>query len=588
MSVPILDDYTKLIPSQHASKPKFMSTLGALIQPVVDVQNVLDALASNIFDLDTAIGVQLDKVGVWIGRSREVLIPISGVYFSFDTAGIGFDQGSWQGPFDALSGLTYLDDTTYRSLLRAKIIMNSWDGTAVMASQAIKLLFSTSPGTYTTIQDSQDMSMIVGVSGVVPPVMLISLLQNDEFNVNPVGVAINYVITSINTTALFGFDIETSAIAGFDVGSWSGQPGSQPGQVTSFILQSTTSNSATFAWLAPSVGIGPYTYQVQYRVMGSTGAFTLAPVTSNTSLTISGLSSAQSYTAQIYAVSSSGAGPTSNPISFATLPGIPGQVTGLIETAVSTTSITIAWAAVAGAVNYQALYRVSGTLPFTVGPTTALTNVTISGLVGATIYDVTVYATNASGSGANAALLTIGTTGSVPGAVTSLTVGVVGQTDIAISWLNPVTGNGPFAFNVRYALNGPTPTYQQFTGAIALSASGGSCDIVGLNSGVAYLIQVAASNLGGSGPYGTTLLATTLFGPPNQVTNLVATPVSSTSVTLSWSAVVNAVQYQVQLRVVGTTVWINSLLVTAPTVSATLTGLIAGDTYQFRVYAIGP
>ncbi|MGC7970039.1 DUF2612 domain-containing protein, partial [Salmonella enterica] len=68
------------------------------------------------FDLDQAIGVQLDAVGEWVGISRNITVPLAGVYFSFDIAGLGFDQGVWKGPFDPDTGLTTLDDDTYRLL----------------------------------------------------------------------------------------------------------------------------------------------------------------------------------------------------------------------------------------------------------------------------------------------------------------------------------------------------------------------------------------------------------------------------------------------------------------------------------------
>lgn len=588
MALPVLSDYTGRIPPQNATKPKFMATVAALVQPALDIQKVAAFLAAGAFDLDQAVGVQLDQVGVWVGRERAVTIPLSGVYFSFDTPNLGFDQGNWQGPFDPTGGITLLDDETYRLLLRAKILMNSWDGSTAVAAQAIQLLFSASPGTIVTLQDNQDMSMTVGVSGVVPSAALISMLQNDEFNIRPVGVSITNLITSINTTALFGFDIESASIAGFDVGSWSGQPSVTPGQVGGFALQSLTSNTATFTWIAPLTGQGPYSYQLQYQAAGG-GPLILAPVTNSTTITVSGLSPAQSYTAQVYAVAAGGPGPLSPAISFTMAPGVPGQVTGLQETANTNTSISLSWNAVAGATAYQVMYRTSGVGAFVVaGPLVPVLTATVSGLTAATVYDFTVSAVNAVGTGIPSAIFTFGTVGSTPGAVTNLVTTSVTQTDIAISWLNPLTGNGPFAFAVRYAANVSPVVFQSFTGTITPTAQGGSCDITGLSPGVEYLIQVAASNLGGAGPYSPSLSVTTPSGPLNQVSGLTQSSVTPTSVVLTWAPVTNATQYQVQYRLAGSGTWVNGPLVSAPTVTATVTGLNAGSTYQFLVYAIGP
>jgi len=128
-----LTDYTALITSEHRDKPRFMGTVGALVQPIVDQMNVLQSMPAK-FDLDNSVGVQLDDVGLWVGVSRKIRTPLTGIYFSFDIAGLGFDQGTWKGPFDPDTGLTVLDDDTYRLVIRAKIGANHWDGT--LASSA--------------------------------------------------------------------------------------------------------------------------------------------------------------------------------------------------------------------------------------------------------------------------------------------------------------------------------------------------------------------------------------------------------------------------------------------------------------------
>src|SRR6516164_6772126 len=101
-------DYTSLITSEHSSKPRFSAMVAAVAQCFADQINVMQSIPA-AFDLDQAIGVQLDAVGLWAGITRQVATPLS-VYFSLDTTGLGFDQGNWQGPFDPSSGLVSLDD----------------------------------------------------------------------------------------------------------------------------------------------------------------------------------------------------------------------------------------------------------------------------------------------------------------------------------------------------------------------------------------------------------------------------------------------------------------------------------------------
>lgn len=210
-------DYTSLITTEHADKPKFMAMMGIVAQCFADQINVMQSIPA-AFDLDVAVGVQLDAVGAWAGVKRQVNTPLQ-VYFSFDKSGLGFDQGSWQGPFDPTSGLVSLDDETYRTLIRAKIAANSWDGTIPSAAAAYAGLFANS-GSYIFIQDNQDMTMTVGVSGAIPSALMVALLTGGYLPLRPEGVLARYVIPSINNTSLFGFDVANQYIGGFDTGSW--------------------------------------------------------------------------------------------------------------------------------------------------------------------------------------------------------------------------------------------------------------------------------------------------------------------------------------------------------------------------------
>lgn len=325
-SVPTLASYLSRITSEHANKPNFVAYVTALIQPFIDSQAALRSLLQ-IYDLDTAVGVQLDAVGQWIGRTRFVQQPIANLYFSFDTLGLGWDQGVWKGPFDPSDGLTRLDDDTYRALLKAKVILNSWDGSITEAAQALSLLLN-NPSSIVAIQDNQDMSMTVGISGVVPSPLITALLNGGYLPINPEGVLVNYQLTSVNGTPLFGFDVANSAVNGWDRGAWEGALGAGPGLVQGLGVVSFTSTSVTLSWLAPSVGVGPYTYQLQYVVGdGTTGIWqTYGAPTSGTVATVSGLSPGTQYAFAVYAVNPSGPGPVSAPVVQITAGGVSGGV----------------------------------------------------------------------------------------------------------------------------------------------------------------------------------------------------------------------------------------------------------------------
>lgn len=217
-------DYLALITSEHADKPKFIASVTAAAQPMVDLNNAMSAFAQ-AFDVDEAVGVNLDAVGAWVGISRVVSVPLQGVYFTFDDETLGFDAGYFKGPFDPLEGPTKLDDKAYRILLKAKIAANHWDGTLIYARAVMASLLTAN---LIYMQDNQDMSITVGVVGPTLDALLRSLLVGGYLELKPEGVRVDgYLIPSpdedgiIDPAArLFGFDAEGDIIAGFDAGSW--------------------------------------------------------------------------------------------------------------------------------------------------------------------------------------------------------------------------------------------------------------------------------------------------------------------------------------------------------------------------------
>ncbi|KVP84561.1 hypothetical protein WJ95_20595 [Burkholderia ubonensis] len=213
-----LNDYTALITSEHRDKPRFAATVAAVVQPLVDQMNLLASMPGK-FDLDVAVGDQLDAVGLWVGVSRRIRTPLTGIYFSFDIAGLGFDQGIWKGPFDPDTGLTVLDDDTYRLVIRAKIGANHWDGTLEQSAVILNSIFGAD--THVFIEDHQDMSMTIGISGKVPSAVFLALLAGGYIPLKPEGVRVNYtIVTTVDGAPMFGFDMNNQFVAGFDTGAW--------------------------------------------------------------------------------------------------------------------------------------------------------------------------------------------------------------------------------------------------------------------------------------------------------------------------------------------------------------------------------
>ena len=218
-----LSEYLGLITSWHSDKPRFVNTVAALIQPLVDAQDMLRKLTAD-FDLDTAIGVQLDMVGQWIGRTRYVKQPIHGVFFSFDLPEdrVGFDQGVWQGKYDVTDGISALDDETYRTVLKLQAIANSWDGTLETIADAFDAVF---PGV--AINDRGDVpGGLMKMQVIVPALWLSSLMLavlEQDFMLKPSGVWVDFIETTVPSEPIFAFDIAHTPggpLGGFDEAAW--------------------------------------------------------------------------------------------------------------------------------------------------------------------------------------------------------------------------------------------------------------------------------------------------------------------------------------------------------------------------------
>jgi hypothetical protein len=180
--------YLSLPTSEYQNKPKFKAFLQCLVTPLNDAINLAVNLPS-FFDIDTAIGAQLDLVGELVGQQRTINFT----------------------PTDSSSPV--LGDNDYRVLLKATIIKNNWDGTIPSLYASWQSLF---PGGLIVIIDNQDMTMDLTISGNFSSVVH-DLIINGYIVPRPAGVLINY---SLGTLPVFGFDRETNYVAGFDVGSW--------------------------------------------------------------------------------------------------------------------------------------------------------------------------------------------------------------------------------------------------------------------------------------------------------------------------------------------------------------------------------
>lgn len=226
MTARLPDDYSDLITQFHIHRPKFHATVRALAQAAVQIGETAASLPE-AFDLDSAIGVQLDAVGKWIGRDRFIPYPLDTFWFSLDDFVRGLDMAVWKTSYDADYGTYRLADEDFRRLLYAQIGMNYWDGT-METLRAVLLDFyegmANDPNTLFFLDDRADGSATLAVSGAHPAPIVRAMLAWPAVRVDVGGIEIRVRMTSVNDAPLFGFDVQNNYVAGFDAGAFGVDP----------------------------------------------------------------------------------------------------------------------------------------------------------------------------------------------------------------------------------------------------------------------------------------------------------------------------------------------------------------------------
>lgn len=212
--------YTNLITSEHQTAPKFVAMVSAICQAWAD--GIATALSIPLLlDVDTAVGQQLDMLGQWVGVSRNLSVTLTGVYFAFDTTGVGFDQGVWYESFNPTNGVVILPDDHYRALIKARIINNHWNGSVSEVYALINAALAPI-GIQVFIKDFADLTIGYGIltTGTIPSALVIEMFTTGMLDIRPAGVHVSYYIYQNTAGPMFGFDVTNSFFAGFDQGSW--------------------------------------------------------------------------------------------------------------------------------------------------------------------------------------------------------------------------------------------------------------------------------------------------------------------------------------------------------------------------------
>lgn len=212
--------YRDLLSQEH-QKPLLSAWVDAVTEGLDSNRALLQTMALK-FDLDTAVGQQLDFVGEWVGIGRVLDLPATTGYFSFDVEGLGWDQAPWYFEASPIIVPYRLDDDHYRMLLRAKVANNVWDGSVPGAYRVWGQFYPDGKPFRFFIQDLGNMEMLQGFVGTDGPVTVdaIALLRSGALGLKPVGVRVQYAFLPDTAGPMFAFDLSTDEFAGWDTGSW--------------------------------------------------------------------------------------------------------------------------------------------------------------------------------------------------------------------------------------------------------------------------------------------------------------------------------------------------------------------------------
>lgn len=212
------NEYTGLIAGYHVDRPNFQEWIYTLTEPLLIARQRLSGLREE-FDVDTAVGVQLDAVGVRVGVSRQLPLKLTDVYFALDDVdGYGFDFGLWKGPYDPDDGIAVLDDETYRAVIKAKILSNKWNGENGTLAEFLStaLSYFGVDAKMLDLQDFQTMHVALNLTKASTSPIVWELISRRIVDVTAAGVSMQIV----DNIPWFGLDYDTASVNGLDEGSW--------------------------------------------------------------------------------------------------------------------------------------------------------------------------------------------------------------------------------------------------------------------------------------------------------------------------------------------------------------------------------
>ena len=335
-----------------------------------------------------------------------------------------------------------------------------------------------------------------------------------------------------------------------------------------------TLSSSTANWSAVS---GAVSYDVDYKLSGSSFWINIASGTTSLSWNLLGMQAATSYDWRVKANCGSGSSSYAQ-TTFSTLSQLScGTPTGISTTNITSSSSTANWSVVSGAISYNVDYKLSTSSSWiNIANGTTSLSWDLLGMPASTSFDWRVRANCVSGSSSYAqtsfSTLSQSTTCNAP---TGLSTSGITATAATAAWA-PVSGAA--SYNVDYKLSTSSNWINIANGTTSLQWT-----LSGMQETTSYDWRVRANCASGNSSYSQTQFTTQASGSCNAPGGLFVSNIASSTATLNWSTVSGAISYSVEYKPVSSSTWIYATSGTSGT-SVNLYSLSAATTYDWRVY----
>ena len=308
---------------------------------------------------------------------------------------------------------------------------------------------------------------------------------------------------------------------------------SAPAPNISNIQTAVTSNTATITWTTDEAASSQVNYGVTTTYSSSSTLNTT--LSTSHSVTLTNLMPGTTYNFDVVSSNVNGLSSTSTNSTLQTTGTAPGPViTSVAASSITSGSALITWTtdqASTSVVNYGASTTSSPTL-------VTSHSVTLSGLTPNTTYTFSVTSVNAGSvsTSSSSYSFTTSTPNATAPVISYVAYWGITSSGITISWSTNVPSNTSVAYGTTNALTSVTPVQT------ALSNSHG-VTVTNLLPGKTYYFQAQSADVNGNTGYSTTYTFTTLAGGTPVISNLLVTPASGNTATISWTTSVPTYSY---------------------------------------------